>query len=72
MKTVRSYYQINLIDLISRINNIDDLSDLGLALSDLSLHGHGREMVMTGQQHSSRYVRRTHFNIQKIPLTIIL
>ncbi|XP_046441201.1 soluble guanylate cyclase 89Da-like [Daphnia pulex] len=36
------------------INNIDDLSEVGLALSDLSLHGHGRELVMTGQQHSSR------------------
>lgn len=40
--------------LYCRIDNIDDLSELGLTLSDLSLHGHGREMVMTGHQHTSR------------------
>ncbi|XP_057364674.1 soluble guanylate cyclase 89Da-like [Daphnia carinata] len=36
------------------IDNIDDLSELGLTLSDLTLHGHGREMIMAGQQHNSR------------------
>ncbi|XP_045029209.1 soluble guanylate cyclase 89Db isoform X3 [Daphnia magna] len=36
------------------INDMEDLSDLGLALNDLSLHGHGREMVMAGKQHNSR------------------
>ena len=39
---------------INRINNIDDLRELGLALSDLSLHGHGRSLVMNGLQHNSR------------------
>ncbi|KAI9562214.1 hypothetical protein GHT06_013179 [Daphnia sinensis] len=36
------------------INDMEDLSNLGLALGDLSLHGHGREMVMAGKQHNSR------------------
>lgn len=36
-----------------RINNLEDMSELGLALNDLSLHGHGRDMVMAGWQHNS-------------------
>ena len=30
------------------------MDDLGLNLNDLSLHGHGREMVMAGWQHNSK------------------
>lgn len=38
--------------------------ELGLALSDLSLHGNGREMVMAGLQHTSRYIRGLNLFIQ--------
>ena len=32
------------------------MDDIGLYLNDLSLHGHGRDMVMAGWQHNSRFV----------------
>jgi guanylate cyclase len=37
-----------------RIDNMEDMYELGLSIGDLSLHGHSRELVMTAQQHNSR------------------
>lgn len=39
-----------------RINNLEDMDGMGLTINDLSLHGHGRDMVMAGWQHNSRSV----------------
>ncbi|XP_057364672.1 soluble guanylate cyclase 89Db-like isoform X1 [Daphnia carinata] len=36
------------------INNLEDMDGMGLTVNDLSLHGHGRDMVMAGWQHNSR------------------
>ncbi|XP_063244258.1 uncharacterized protein LOC134543278 [Bacillus rossius redtenbacheri] len=36
------------------INNLDELSNMGLYLNDLNLHGLSREMVLAGWQHCSR------------------
>ncbi|XP_046645351.1 soluble guanylate cyclase 89Db-like isoform X2 [Daphnia pulicaria] len=36
------------------INNLEDMDGMGLTINDLSLHGHGRDMVMAGWQHNSR------------------
>lgn len=44
------------LNFLSRINNLEDMDGLGLCLNDLSLHGHGRDMVMAGWQHNSRSV----------------
>lgn len=35
------------------------MDGLGLCLNDLSLHGHGRDMVMAGWQHNSRLLSFT-------------
>jgi hypothetical protein len=32
------------------------MDGMGLTINDLSLHGHGRDMVMAGWQHNSRSV----------------
>jgi len=37
-----------------RINNMDELPNMGLYLNDLNLHGLSREMVLAGWQHCSR------------------
>jgi guanylate cyclase len=37
-----------------RINNMDELPNMGLYLNDLNLHGMSREMVLAGWQHCSR------------------
>lgn len=37
-----------------RINDLDDLPNLGLYLNDLNPHGLSREMVLAGWQHCSR------------------
>lgn len=39
----------------TRINNLEDMDGMGLTINDLSLHGHGRDMVMAGWQHNSRF-----------------
>ena len=31
------------------------MADMGLNVSDLSLHGNSRELVMKGWQHNARY-----------------
>lgn len=42
--------------MLFRINNLEDMDGMGLTINDLSLHGHGRDMVMAGWQHNSRSV----------------
>nr|CAD7193906.1 unnamed protein product [Timema douglasi] len=37
-----------------RVNNLDELSNMGLFLNDLNLHGLSREMVLAGWHHCSR------------------
>lgn len=37
-----------------RINNLDEMSEMGLYLNDLNFHGLSREMVFSGFKHYSR------------------
>nr|CAD7395685.1 unnamed protein product [Timema poppensis] len=37
-----------------QVNNLDELSNMGLFLNDLNLHGLSREMVLAGWHHCSR------------------
>nr|CAD7438732.1 unnamed protein product [Timema bartmani] len=38
----------------TQVNNLDELSNMGLFLNDLNLHGLSREMVLAGWHHCSR------------------
>lgn len=47
----------HLFDIIkkkNRINDIDELPELGLYLNDLNPHGLSKEMVLAGWQHNSK------------------
>lgn len=52
--------------VICRINNLEDMDELGLHLNDLSLHGHGREMAMAGWQHNSRFLHHTSTFVRNV------
>lgn len=39
-----------------RINDINELPELGLYLNDLNQHGLSKEMVLTGWQHNSKWI----------------
>jgi len=36
------------------VNNLEDLAEMGLFVSDLSLHGNSRDLMMKGWQHNAR------------------
>lgn len=48
MNVIKSHIHKN------RINNLEELKDMGLYLNDLNPHGFSREMVFSGFSHSSR------------------
>lgn len=47
-------FALPIILFCSRINDLDDLPNLGIYLNDLNQHGLSKEMVLAGWQHGSR------------------
>lgn len=44
-----------LISTTFRINDLDELPELGIFLNDLNSHGLSKEMVLAGWQHNSKF-----------------
>lgn len=46
----------NRLSYCNRINNLDELLNMGLYLNDLNPHGMSKELVLAGWQHCGRYI----------------
>ena len=55
-KKIRHRWFLFLVPYACRIGDLQELQELGLFLTDLSMHDLSREMVLAGWQHNSRWV----------------
>ncbi len=55
-----------------RLHSMEDLEELGLNFDALSLHGHGRDLLMTGWQHNSKLVEIDTTWILSLYIIIVL